>query len=124
MAQVVQSPWNRLGILIAVVGLAFDINAIHRFRMARTTLNPMDPAKAAALVTIGTYRISRNPMYLGLLLMLSGWAVWMGAATPFLTLPLFVAMLTYLQIIPEEQTLARRFGSEYRSYTERVGRWI
>ncbi|MGF6598624.1 protein-S-isoprenylcysteine O-methyltransferase Ste14 [Paraburkholderia sp. GAS448] len=53
-----------------------------RFRQARTTTNPMDPSKASRLVTDGVFCVSRNPMYLGLELLLIGWAVWLGSASP------------------------------------------
>ena len=72
----------------------------------------------------GVFRFSRNPMYLGLLLLLIGWAVWLGSASPWLVPPLFVIILTFVQIIPEEQALSRNFGEQYVSYRESVARWI
>ncbi|MBU6489629.1 MAG: isoprenylcysteine carboxylmethyltransferase family protein [Burkholderiales bacterium] len=117
-------PWNRFGSLPAVVGLAIAVAAIVRFRQARTTTNPMDPSKASRLVTDGVFRISRNPMYLGLVLLLIGWAVWLGSASPWLVPPLFVTVITVVQIIPEERALGQRFGDQYRSYQQRVARWV
>src|SRR5580658_4174271 len=117
LAQPVSPPWNRLGWVVGILGLELAVNAVHRFRIARTTLNPVNPSKAAKLVTSGSYRLSRNPMYLGLLLLLSGWGVWLGSLSPLLLLPMFMVLLTYLQIIPEERTLASRFGDDYLDYT-------
>ncbi|RZF24987.1 isoprenylcysteine carboxylmethyltransferase family protein [Paraburkholderia sp. UYCP14C] len=117
-------PWNRFGSLPAVAGLATAAAAIVRFRKVRTTTDPMDPGKASRLVTDGVFRISRNPMYLGLELLLIGWAVWLGSASPWLVPPLFAIVITVVQIIPEERALRQRFGDQYRSYQRRVARWI
>jgi protein-S-isoprenylcysteine O-methyltransferase Ste14 len=84
----------------------------------------MDPSKASRLVTGGVFRISRNPMYLGLALLLIGWAVWLGSASPWLIPPLFVTIVTLLQIIPEEEALARLFGDQYVEYRRDVLRWL
>ena len=84
----------------------------------------MDPSKASQLVTGGVFRISRNPMYLGLTLLLVGWAIWLGNASPWLIPPLFVTLITVVQIIPEERALQQRFGEQYVSYQRSVARWI
>jgi protein-S-isoprenylcysteine O-methyltransferase Ste14 len=120
----IAAPWNRFGSLPAVIGLAIAVAAIVRFRQARTTTNPMDPSKASRLVMDGVFRISRNPMYLGLELLLIGWAVWLGSASPWLIPPLFAIFITVVQIIPEERALEQRFGDQYRTYRRRVARWI
>jgi len=95
-----------------------------RFRRARTTINPMDPGAASQLVTGGIFRISRNPMYLGLALLLAGWGITLGSLTVWLIPPLFVAYITRAQIIPEERALKARFTGEYREYCRHVARWI
>ena len=117
-------PWNRLGGLAGALGIAIAVAAVVRFRQARTTANPMDPSKASRLVTDSVFCVSRNPMYLGLLLLLIGWAVWLGSASPWLILPLFVIVITVVQIIPEEQALGQLFGDQYLSYRRSVARWI
>ena len=124
LAQWIRWPWNRLGWLAAAAGVAIAIAARMRFRKAGTTVNPLDPSKASRLVTDGVFRVSRNPMYLGLVLLLIGWAIWLGSASPWLIPPLFVIVLTVVQIIPEEQALSRRFGEQYLSYRRSVARWI
>ena len=108
-------PWNRLGALAGGVGIAIAVAAVVRFRQARTTVNPMDPSKASRLVMDGVFCVSRNPMYLGLVLLLIGWAVWLGSASPWLIPPLFVIVITVVQIIPEEQALGQLFGDQYHS---------
>jgi protein-S-isoprenylcysteine O-methyltransferase Ste14 len=124
LAQWISAPWNRLGGLVAAVGIAIAVAAFARFRNAGTTVNPLDPSKASRLVTDGVFRVSRNPMYLGLVLLLIGWAVWLGSASPWLVPPLFVIVLTVVQIIPEEQALSRNFGESYLLYRRSVTRWI
>jgi protein-S-isoprenylcysteine O-methyltransferase Ste14 len=117
-------PWNWLGALAASAGVAIIATAMLTFRKAQTTINPLDPSKASQLVTGRVYRLSRNPMYLGLLLLLVGWALWLGSASPWLVPPLFVIVITVAQIVPEEEALGRLFGERYRAYRQSVPRWI
>jgi protein-S-isoprenylcysteine O-methyltransferase Ste14 len=117
-------PWNCLGVLPAAAGVATTSAAFMHFRRAGTTVNPFKPRKASRLVTDGVFRISRNPMYLGLLLILIGWALWLGTASPWMVPPLFVIVISLAQIAPEEQALDDIFGEEYRVYRRRVARWI
>ena len=118
------SPWRASAALPALAGIALVVAAAGRFRAARTTVNPLEPAKASALVTGGVFRWSRNPMYLGLLLLLTGWALWLGSASPWLVLPPFAVFMTVVQIAAEEVALARVFGADYLAYRRTVSRWI
>jgi len=124
LAHWLAAPWNRIGALPAAAGIGLAAAAMLRFRAARTTINPMDPGKASELVTSGVFRLSRNPMYVGLTLLLSGWALWLGSLSPWVVPPLFVLVITLVQIIPEEQALGRLFGEPYAGYRRRVARWI
>ncbi|HUD25455.1 MAG TPA: isoprenylcysteine carboxylmethyltransferase family protein [Burkholderiaceae bacterium] len=117
-------PWNRLGGLIVAAGIVVSASAFMNFKRAGTTVDPRDPGKASRLVTGGVFRFSRNPMYLGLLLVLIGWALLLGSASVWVVPPLFVAGITHLQIIPEEQALVRLFGDEYLAYRRGVARWF
>lgn len=116
----------RLGVtgLLGTIGLLLDAVALLGFRTARTTMNPMRPENSTALVERGVYRFTRNPMYLGLLLILAGWCTWLGNAVAFSVLPMFLAYITRFQILPEERMLASRFGRGYIDYQARVRRWI
>jgi protein-S-isoprenylcysteine O-methyltransferase Ste14 len=105
-------------------GAAFAVAGVVAFRKAKTTVDPTKPEAASTMVVSGVYRVSRNPMYVGFLLVLAGWAVFLGHGLPFLLLPLFVAYLNRFQIRPEERALAARFGSEYASYAQSVRRWL
>jgi len=120
----IQRPWNRVGVFPAAIGFVIVVAAFARFHQARTTVNPRDPGKATQLVTDGVFRLSRNPMYLGLVLLLIGWALWLDSASPWLIPPLFMIVITRVQIIPEEQALEVLFGAEYVAYRRSVGRWI
>ena len=94
------------------------------FRKSGTTVDPTRPGKASALVTTGVYRYTRNPMYLGFLLLLAGWAAFLSNGWSLLVLPLFVASMNRFQIGPEERVLAEMFGQEFEDYSNRVRRWI
>jgi protein-S-isoprenylcysteine O-methyltransferase Ste14 len=113
-----------LASLAALAGIAVAIAGIVEFRRARTTVNPMQPEKASSLVDGGIYRVTRNPMYLGMALVLLGWAIWLGSLVALLVLPLFTAYLTRFQIIPEERALAATFGDAFAAYRQRVRRWL
>ena len=113
-----------LAIALAAAGLCLGIVALLQFRMARTTHHPMKPHEATALVAGGIYRFTRNPMYLGVLLMLAAWAAWLANVAALVLLPAFVAYLNRFQIAPEERALQARFGADYEAYRRAVRRWL
>lgn len=94
------------------------------FGRARTTINPLRPANTSSLVTSGIYRFTRNPMYLGLLLVLVAWAVRLSSLWVFAGPVCFVLYIRRFQIAPEEEVLAAKFGQVYSDYTARVRRWL
>lgn len=106
--------------LCTVVGLF----AMVAFRKLKTTVDPLNPDKATSLVTIGIYHMTRNPMYLAMLLLLIGWAVKLGNPINLLPLIFFVWYMNQFQIKPEEEALANLFGEEYQVYCQKVRRWI
>lgn len=110
--------------LLVAAALAFDLGGLLAFRRSRTTINPLAPQRASALVTGGVYRITRNPMYVGMALLLLAWAVHLSAWPTLLGPPAFVLYITRFQIVPEERALARLFGEAYAEYTARVRRWL
>ena len=111
------------GILL-IVGLLLMLCAVASFVAARTTINPLRPSRASSLVTTGIFRISRNPIYLGDLVLLAALAVWLGNAISALLLVPFVAYINRFQIIPEEHALTKLFGSSYIAYCSKVRRWL
>lgn len=112
------------GLAIAFAGGLIALAGALEFNRARTTVNPLSPHKASALVTSGVYRFTRNPMYLGMLLVLVGWGVYLGNAAAWAALPLFVLLMNTLQIKAEERILRERFGETYLRYAARVRRWV
>jgi protein-S-isoprenylcysteine O-methyltransferase Ste14 len=109
---------------LVVLGGVINALGVAAFRRAQTTSNPMKPETAAALVTSGVYRFTRNPMYLGGTLLLLGWAAHLAVPWGILGPVVFVAWITRLQILPEERALRSKFGREYAEYQLRVGRWL
>ena len=118
-------PWRSvLAVAIAVAGVAFAFAGVLAFRRAHTTINPTKPDATKTVVASGVYGVSRNPMYVGLLLVLTGWAVFLCDALTFLFLPAFVAYMNRFQIAPEERALSALFGSEYATYMRSVRKWL
>ncbi|MFZ2163707.1 MAG: isoprenylcysteine carboxylmethyltransferase family protein [Sideroxyarcus sp.] len=110
--------------ILAVAGICFDSLGLLAFLKSRTTVNPLSPHKASALVTGGIYQITRNPMYVGLALLLGAWAVHLTAMWPFIGPILFVAYINRYQIESEERVLTGIFGDEYSTYAAQVRRWL
>lgn len=113
-----------LAVVIALIGLAIAVFAVLQFRRAGTTPNPMKPHESATVVVTGLYRYSRNPMYLGDVVLLAAWALWLANAAPFIFLPLFVLYINRFQIAPEERALSAHFGPAYADYRRTVRRWL
>lgn len=115
---------NVISVILVVTGLAIAIIATRQFSAAKTTVNPLSPSNATALVSAGIFSFSRNPMYVGMLLILMAWAVWLASLTNVLAIILWVQTITYLQIKPEEEALSQLFGEQYLEYCQRVRRWF
>ncbi|MFP2768377.1 methyltransferase family protein [Oceanisphaera sp. KMM 10153] len=113
-----------IAILVTLTGLALMLLAVGQLHRARTTVLPFNPGRTRRLVTGGIFRYSRNPVYLGDLLLLLAWAVWLGNGLSLLWLPLFVGYMNRVQIGAEERALAAKFGADYLDYCSRVRRWL
>ncbi len=109
---------------LAVAGVSVAVLGVLSFRRSRTTVNPTTPQRTSALVTTGIYRVSRNPMYLGFLLLLVAWAAFLANVLALLPVVAFIAFVNRFQIAPEEQALAAMFGDDYFNYKRRVRRWV
>ncbi len=122
LASFIPTPWNAAGWAIVLLGVALPGAALFRFNRAGT---PHDPyAHPEALVVAGPYRFTRNPMYLGVTLVLLGLAVWFGTWPYFLAPPLFMLTIRLAFIPREERRLEATFGQAYLDYKARVRRWI
>lgn len=109
---------------IALCGALVSLAGVLAFRKAGTTVNPLTPQSVSSFVAGGIYRYSRNPMYLGFLLALTGLALFLGNVLGAIFPILFVIYINRFQIAPEEDFLAAHFGAAYRTYCESVPRWI
>ena len=110
--------------LFLILGGAIEVVAVIQFIRKKTTVNPTKPETVSKLVINGLYRFTRNPMYLGLLLVLLAWGVYLGNAFNTLIAAGSVSYMNRFQIQPEEEALAKTFGSEYATYLKNVRRWF
>ncbi len=94
------------------------------FRQAKTTVNPVNPEKASSVVTSGIYSYTRNPMYVGLTALHTGWAIRLSVPWVLLGPVALMLYLTRFQIIPEERVMSSKFGRDYNDYRNRVRRWL
>lgn len=121
-----EAPLWRTALALAIFLLAgvFGLPAVRAFRKAGTTVNPVQIDRSTALVTGGIYRITRNPMYVSLALMLVAWALWLGGVWAWAGPVLLVLWLDRFQIRPEERAMAARFGADFEAYCRAVRRWL
>ncbi len=113
-----------LAIVVIVLAILCIAAGIASFRQAKTTVDPTQPQKATAMVTGGIYGYTRNPMYLGFLLMLLACAFKLANPLTLTLLPVFVLYMNQFQIKPEEAALTELFGQKYMAYQQQVRRWV
>lgn len=112
------------GLGFELLAVVINLTAIFSFIKDKTTINPVKPHTATSLVTTGVFAFSRNPMYLGLLLFLFGFALQFNVIGGIPLLVLFVLYTHTFQILPEERAMLEIFGNEYRDYMKQVRRWL
>ncbi len=115
-------PWRWLGLLPIIGGVALAVAGERAFKRAGTAVLPF--SEPSAVVTTGPFAFTRNPMYLGMMLYLVGWAVLLGTLVPVLVIPLFFAVIHYRFVLREEPFMAERLGDAYAAYKARVRRWL
>ena len=113
-----------LGSFMIISGLIIIFSAIILLKKYKTTITPLKPFKATKLIVSGVYKYSRNPMYLGLLLVLIGVGIMLNPIGGIFFIPLFILYLNYFQIIPEENAMIQLFKGEFLKYNRNVRRWI
>jgi protein-S-isoprenylcysteine O-methyltransferase Ste14 len=114
--------WNLLGIIPLALGVIINLIADKAFHTAHTTVKPFE--ESAILITNGIFRISRNPMYLGFVLILTGLAVFMRSLTPYVVILVFAILIDRVFVTVEERMLAEKFGEEWKEYKENTRRWL
>jgi len=122
LTQVIGIPWNVSGTILIGVGLMMNVIASNAFTKHKTTIKPDE--EPTALVTDGLFRVSRNPMYLGAVLLLTGVAITLGSLSSFIVVPLFFFLINEIFIKSEEKMLAEKLDEAYLAYKKRVRRWL
>ena len=122
IARVLPFPWNLIGLAPLFLGAALAVYAIRLFASHKTTPEPF--GVSGALVTGGPFRVTRNPMYLGIILMVAGVAALFGTAGPWLIVPVLGILLDVVFVRREEEKMELLFGDAYRNYKNHVRRWI
>ena len=110
--------------LLAAAGVGLIVAARIMLSRAHTTWHPTNPGCTTTLVTAGVFRVSRNPIYLGMLFVLVAWAVVLASPLALALSAIFVLYLNRFQIAPEERALSAIIGNDYRDYARRVRRWL
>ncbi len=110
--------------LFICLGIASMVSGVNEFARHKTTISPLNPNKSSMVVSSGVFRFTRNPMYLGMLLVLLGWADYLDNFMAFSGGLFFILYITRFQIQPEERILLNNFSNEYQHYLENVRRWL
>jgi protein-S-isoprenylcysteine O-methyltransferase Ste14 len=120
--KIVRFPYTELGVAPIVIGVVIDLWAASLFRKHKTTVKPHETP--SALIASGVFRISRNPIYSGMLLILLGVSICVGSITAFVSPILFFLIINRRFIPMEESAMETVFGDRYREYKGRVRRWL
>ena len=120
--ELIPFPWRLVGLLPILLGIILNVLADRSLKRHETTVKPF--AVSRTLVTEGVYRVSRHPMYLGMVLIIAGIAALLGSLAAWLILPLLAVLLDARFVRIEESMLAETFGEAYRRYRQQARRWI
>jgi protein-S-isoprenylcysteine O-methyltransferase Ste14 len=122
IAWIIPPFWNLTGLILIALGLILNLNADKAFHQVQTTVKPFE--ESSSLVTNGVFRLSRNPMYLGFVLILFGIAVLLRTVSPYLVIIAFVIILDKTYVRVEERMLAEKFGASWKYYQSLTRRWL
>ena len=122
LARIVPTLWNLTGIIFLVSGITLNLIADRAFQQVGTTVKPYQ--ESSNLVTSGVFQISRNPMYLGMVLTLIGIAVLLRTLSPLLVVIPFAILIDQIYIRVEERMLAEKFGAKWQTYKTKTRRWL
>ena len=115
---------NIISLFLLILGLLVFLSAVKSFRRQKTTVNPLEPRQASSLVTSGIFKFSRNPMYLGMLIILLSLSCKFNLIGGMIISLFFYIFITKFQIIPEEAAMNELFGNEFIDYSNKTRRWI
>lgn len=122
LKKIILFPFNLLGAIPLALGIAFNLIADRAFKKNKTTVKPFE--KSTVLITGGVFGISRHPMYLGFVLILTGIAILMGSLMPYLVIFAFAILMDAIFVRAEEEMLEETFGETWLKYKRRVRRWL
>jgi protein-S-isoprenylcysteine O-methyltransferase Ste14 len=122
VAWIVPPVWNLLGLVFLVAGVTMNLIADKAFHQAGTTVKPFE--ESSTLVTDGVFQISRNPMYLGFVLILTGTSMLLRSLSPYLIIFAYAFLVDRTFIKVEEGMLAKKFGKTWEAYKSRTRRWL
>ena len=120
--EVTPYPLNIIGLIPLALGIILNLAADKALKKHGTTVKPYE--ESTRLITTGVYQYSRNPMYLGMVLILIGVALLMGSLTPYIIVPGFIVAIEQVFIRAEESMLHEEFGHDWTAYRENVRRWL
>lgn len=122
IALIIPNLWNLIGLVFLASGMGLNLVGDNAFKQARTTIKPFN--ESSTLVTDGVFQFSRNPMYLGMVLVLTGIALLLRSLSPFLVIIPFAILIDKTFIRIEERMLAETFGASWEAYKARTRRWL
>ena len=118
----ITAPYNYTGILLIFGGILLNLWADYLFKNKKTTVKPFE--KSSCLIEEGPFVFSRNPMYLGMTIILLGTSITLGSVIPFIITVVFPFFISISFILPEEKSLEETFGQDFIEYKKRVRRWL
>jgi protein-S-isoprenylcysteine O-methyltransferase Ste14 len=122
LINIIEYPSNLIGFLFFVIGTVLNIWTDQLFKKEKTTVKPLE--KPSTLIQKGPFKISRNPMYLGMALLLVGAGFILGSITSFIGTILFIIAMEVRFIPTEEKFMFEQFGEEFEAYKKKVRRWL
>ncbi len=122
IATFLEPPWHYVGILGVIAGVGLAVWGVRLFARAGTGVKPFTPS--TDVVTTGPYRFTRNPMYLGMMIVLVGVVLLLGSLGPALVIPVFFLWIHAHFVLPEEGHMERSLGQAYLGYKQSVRRWL
>ena len=115
---------NTISLFLLILGFTVFTLAVKAFNRQKTTVNPLEPRQASSLVSSGIFKYSRNPMYLGMLIILLALSFKFNLVGGIVISLFFYLFITKFQILPEEEAMNELFGDEFTEYSYRTRRWI
>ena len=119
-----QPDFKAIGIIFLILGFIIIFLAVLKFIKIKTTVDPTRPHKTSNLVINGIYKITRNPMYLGMLFLIMAYTIYTNNVVGSITIPIFIFYINKFQIEPEEIEMRKKFGESFENYCKKVNRWI